>query len=137
MLEYRGQYRVLYELDSKGTSTEFVYIPCNIKKGANICRHNVDTLNVFIPSVKIAKRLLREYSSTFNLLQMGDSEATLLFDESDIITVAHILKARVLGKNKSPKPKRKINFSDEQKEALSKRMTELRQRTKTLEKNRV
>ena len=51
MLTYRGQYRVLFETDKAGKACEFTYIPCGIRKGANICRHSNDMLNIFIPSI--------------------------------------------------------------------------------------
>jgi len=74
MLKYRGQFRVLYECDKRtGKPGEFTFIPCRIKKGANICRHNDTTLNVFIPSTIIANRLLREYTDIFMPFQSGDS----------------------------------------------------------------
>lgn len=122
MLRYRGQFRILYETDKNGKVCEFTYIPCRIKKGSSICRHNNNVLNAYIPSAKIANRLLKEYPDLFKPFQVGDREGTLLFNESDIEKVAAILKARVGGKNKSPKPKREIAISEERKQELSDRM---------------
>ena len=66
MLSYRGTYRVLYETDKRtGKPCEFTFIPCGIRRGANICRHNDDTLNVFIPGFGTADRLLKEYPDIF------------------------------------------------------------------------
>lgn len=122
MLKYRGTYRVLFETDKTGNPCEFTFIPCLTKKGANICRHNENTLNVYIPGIKIANRLLKECPDLFKPFQIGDSEATLLFNEADIEKAAAILKARVGGKNKSPKPKREVAISKERKQELSDRM---------------
>lgn len=125
MLKYRGTYRVLFEIDKAGKPCEFTFIPCRIKKGANICRHNGDVLNIYIPSIKMANRLSREYPDLFKPFQTGDSEAVLLFNEADIEKAAAILKARVMGKGMSPKPKRKVTISEERKQELSERMKEL------------
>ena len=119
MLKYQGKYRVLCEVDIKtGKPCEFGVIPCLIKKGSNICRQNGSVLNLYIPSTKIANRLLKEYPDLFNPLFIGDSEAVLLFNESDIEQVASIVKAKVKGRNKSPNPKRKYAISEERKQIL-------------------
>ena len=102
MIEYRGQYRVLYETDKQGKACEFTYIPCGIIKGCNICRHSYNTLNVYIPSSRTAKRLLSEYPEIFKPFQVGDNEATLLFSECKMDEAAVILRARVKGKNMNP-----------------------------------
>ena len=136
MIRYRGKYRTVYEVDkSSGQPYEFAFIPCLIKKGANICRHSDNMLNAYIPSTKIANRLLKEYPDVFTPLQVGDKEATLLFRESDIEKAATILKARVMGKNKSPKPKRRIVISEERKQALSDRMKQIHVNSKIIGEN--
>lgn len=136
MLKYRGQYRVVFETDKRtGKPAEFVYIPCRIKRGSNIVRHDENTLNAYIPSVKIANRLLQEYSDLFELFQIGDSEATLLFNEADIAKVAAILKAKVQGKNKSPRPKRTVTISEDRKKELSERMKKLHSVKKNIREN--
>jgi len=123
MLKYRGTYRVMYEIDKHtGKALEFVYVPCKIKKGSNICRYNDNILNVYIPSSIIVNNLLKDYSDIFKPLQIGNGEATLLFNESNIKKVAVILKAKTYGKNKSPKPKIKRNFSEEQKRVAGERL---------------
>lgn len=125
----------MYETDKHtGKPTEYTFIPCSIRKGANISRHNDDTLNIYIPGIKTVNRLLREYPGIFRSFQKGDTEGTLLFRESDIVKAASILKARVMGKNMSPKPKRQIVLSKERKQALSDRMKELHSNKILLEK---
>lgn len=123
MLKYRGTYRVLYETDVRtGAACEFTFVPCRIAKGANICRHGEETLNAYIPSIKIIRRLLKEYPELFTKFQIGDKEGTILFKESDMGKVESLLKPRVLGKNVSPRPKKKRNLSEEQRQVLSDRM---------------
>ncbi len=122
MLKYRGQYRVIFEIDTKGKPSEFALIPCGIKRGSTICRHSDDTLSVYITGIKTANRLSREYPDLFRPFQIGDSEATLLFNEADIEKAAAILKARILGKNMNPRPKRKVIISEEQKRILTDRL---------------
>ncbi len=123
MLRYRGQYRVLFETDKRtGKACEFTYVPCRIRKGADIVRHNDDTLNVYIPGKKTANRLLKEHSDIFKPFQIGDSEATLLFPESMMKEAAKILMPVVRGKGMSPRPKRVIVLSDDQRKSLSDRM---------------
>jgi len=112
----------MYECDKAGAACEFAFIPCLIKKGSNICRQSDDTLNVYIPSIKIVNRLLKEYPDIFRPFQVGDTEGTLLFKESDIEKAAVILKARVMGKGMNPKPKRRVNFSEEYKKLLTERL---------------
>jgi hypothetical protein len=113
----------MYEIDKcTGKALEFVYVPCKIKKGSNIYRYNDNILNVYIPSSIIVNNLLKDYSDIFKPLQIGNGEATLLFNESDIEKVAVILKAKTYGKNKSPKPKIKRNFSEEQKRIAGERL---------------
>ena len=134
MLSYRGTYRVVYETDKRtGKPCEFTFIPCGIRKGANICRHNDDTLNVFIPGFGTADRLLKEYPDLFQPFQVGDSEATLLFKESDIERAAVILKARTKGKDMSARPKRQVTISDDRKKELVDRMKEINRIKKSLE----
>ena len=135
MLKYRGTYRVVYECDKRtGQPYEFTYVPCLIKKGSNVCRHSDNTLNVYISSAKIANRLLKECPDLFKPFQIGDSEAVLLFKEADIEKAAAILKARVLGKNMNPRPKRKVMLSEERKKILSDRMKELHRNKILLER---
>lgn len=111
MLKYRGQCRVVTETDKRtGKPLEFTFVPCRIKKGTNICRHNADTLNVYIPGIKTANRLLKEYPDIFKPFQAGDSEATLLFPECMIDEAAIILKAIVKGANTSPRSKRNTRY---------------------------
>ena len=136
MLKYRGQFRILYECDKKtDKSCEFTFIPCRIKKGSNIYRHNDDVLSAYISSAKLAHRLLKEYPDLFKAFQMGDSEATLLFNETYIERAAVILKARIMGKDLSPKPKRQIVISKERKQVLSDRMKELQSNKKNIGEN--
>lgn len=135
MLKYRGTYRVLFEVDKAGKPCEFTFIPCRIKKGSNICRHNENVLNAYIPSAKIANRLLKEYPDLFKPFQTGDSEATLFFSETDIEKAAVVLKARVMGKGMSPKPKRKVTISEDRKKELSERMKELQSNKKNIGQN--
>ena len=126
MLKYKGQFRVVFEIDKRtGKPGEFSYIPCGIKKGSNICRHSESMHNVFILSIKIANRLLREHPELFKPFQMGDSEATLLFNEANIEKAAAILKVRVMGKDMSPRPKRKVIISVEHIKVLSDRLTKI------------
>jgi hypothetical protein len=126
MLKYRGTYRVVFETDKRtGKAQEFAFIPCRIKKGANICRHNENTLNVYIPSIKIINSLLKEYPDIFIPFQIGNLEGTLLFKEPMLPHVAAILKPYVKGKNKSPRPKRQVNISEKRKKELSDRMRRL------------
>lgn len=125
MLKYRGQYRVLYEIDKTGKPCEFTFIPCRIKKGASICRQDDNTLNVYVPGIKTVNRLLKEYPDLFKPFQIGDTEGTLIFKESDIEKVAVILKCRIRGKNMSPRPKRKVAMPDERKQELADRMRKL------------
>lgn len=104
MLNYRGQYRVIFEIDKRtGMACEFSYIP--ILGGGNICRHDDKTLNVFISSNR-GKFLLKDYPDLFRVFQQGQTEMTLLFDESNIKQVAAILKVKIQGKNVSPRAKR-------------------------------
>ena len=106
MLKYRGQYRVVYECDkTSGKPEENTFIPCRIRKGANICRHNETTLNVYVPGIKAVKRILSQYPDIFTSFQMGDWEVTLLFPESKIEQAAAILRPIVKGANVSPKSK--------------------------------
>ncbi len=122
MQNYRGQYRVLYETDKQGKVCEFSFIPCRISKRANICRHNNDTMNAYIPSTKTAKRLLKQYPYIFKKYQTGDSEAILLFPEYKMDEAAKILKARVKGKNQSSRPKRICNLTEEQRQVIGERL---------------
>lgn len=132
LLKYRGTYRVMYEADKSGKAAEFTFIPCRIKKGSSICRHDDNTLNAYIPSAKIAHRLLIDYLDLFKPFQIGDGEATLLFNESDIEKTATIMKARVMGKGMNPKPKRKVAISDERKKELAEQMRELQSNKKNI-----
>lgn len=136
MLKYRGQFRILYETDKRtGQAAEFTFIPCRIRPGANIYRFNDDTLAACIPGSRTANRLLQEYSNIFRPFQTGDAEAIFLFDEANISQAAAILKARVKGKNLSPRPKRKLNLSNEQRRVLSERMAEVRKHNNYQGKN--
>lgn len=110
MLEYRGKYRVSFEMDKKCKPCEFSFMPCAIKKGSNICRHNADILNIYVPSGIVIKNLLKAYPQLFKKFQHGDYDGTLLFAESDMPTVAKILKARTKGANVSPRAKRNATF---------------------------
>ena len=111
MLKYRGTYRVVYETDKRtGKALEFTFIPCRIKKGANICRHNKNTLNVYIPSTRIIGYLLRKYPDIFKPFQNGDEESTLLFSESMFPEAESILKPYKMGKNISPRSKRNMCY---------------------------
>lgn len=110
MLKYRGQYRVVNEIDKSGKPCEFTFVPCSIKKGSNICRHSDNVLNLYIPSVKIGNRLLSEYPKIFKLFLQGDEETVLLFAETDMDIVAGIVKARTKGSNISPRSKRNLNL---------------------------
>lgn len=133
MLKYRGQYRVIYETDERtGKPLEFAYIPCRIRKGASICRHEGDILNVFVPGAKAVSKILNEYSDIFKPFQIGGTEGTFLFPESSLAEVAWILKPYVKGKNKNPKPKRQVTISDERKLELSIRMKQLHANVKII-----
>lgn len=68
-------------------------------------------LNVYIPSMKIVNRLLKEYPRIFRAFQIGDNEGTILFTEEQLPEVAKILKARIQGKNVSPRSKRNKTLS--------------------------
>lgn len=104
MLNYRGTYRVCFEMDKKtGQALEFSFIP--LIGGGNICRHNETILNACISSLK-GKYLLKEYPRLFTIFQECQKEMTLLFNESGMVQVAAILKAKVQGKNVSPRAKR-------------------------------
>ena len=81
----------------------------------------------------MANRLL-EHPDIFKPFQMGDSEATLLFAESDMERAATILKPRVMGKNMNPRPKRKVMISEERKRILSDRMKALHRNKALLER---
>jgi len=137
MLTYRGTYRVLYETDKAGKACEFTFIPCRIKKGSNIVRYSDNMLNAYIPSIKIVNRLLNDFPELFKPCQIGDSEGTLLFKESDIEQAATILKARVMGKGMSPKPKRIVTISDERKQELSIRMKRIQANNKIIGKKAI
>lgn len=106
MIKYRGKYRIVYEIDNNGKPCEFSFIPCGIKRGANITRHNDNILNVYIPSVKKTMRLLREYPDIFKPFIITDGEGILLFNERYIDKACKILRARIQGKNLSPRAKR-------------------------------
>ena len=110
MLKYRGTYRVSYEFDSEGKPAEFTFIPCCIKKGANIYRYSDTKLCVYIPSVCIAKRLAKVHSEIFSIHLEGDYEVVLIFDEKDIEKTEDILKIYKKGKNTSPKSKKNLRF---------------------------
>jgi len=111
VLNYRGTYRVVFEVDTCGKPMEFTFIPCRIRKGANICRHDDATLNVLIPGSGTADRLLKEYPDLFQPWQMGAAEATLTFPEARMIEAAKILKPFTLGKAVSPRAKRNRRFT--------------------------
>ena len=137
MLKYRGQFRVLYETDTRtGQAAEFTFVPCRIRKGAVIYRFNDNILAVYIPGSRTANRLLQEHPDIFRSFQTGDSESSLLFDEKNIDRAATVLLPRVKGRNMSPKPRKKINLSDEQRKSLSERMKKHNSK-KLLEKNSV
>ncbi|NLU26148.1 MAG: hypothetical protein GXX00_03175 [Hungateiclostridium thermocellum] len=137
MLKYRGTYRVMYETDTRtGQAAEFTFIPCRIRPGANIYRFSDNTLAAYIPGIKTVNKLLNEHPNIFRPFSIGDPEGVLLFNEEDITQAAIILKARVKGKNLSPKPKRKRVLTEEQKQALSDRMKKHNNK-KLLEKNSV
>jgi len=105
MLNYRGQFRVIYEMDVKtGKPLEACYIKC--RRGVNIYRHSDNVLSAYIPSRMRSTYLLKEYPGLFTTFQIGDKESTILFDESKIEEAASILSAMVKGKNVSPKSKR-------------------------------
>jgi hypothetical protein len=111
MLKYREIYKVIYEVDKAGKRCEFTFIPCQIKRDSNICRHDDNMLNVYITSIKIANRLLLEYPDIFIPFQKGDNEVKLLFQESKISEAAEILKA-----------KKKRVYSLEQKKVMAERI---------------
>ena len=111
MLKYRGTYRVAFEVDTHGRPMECAYVPCRIKKGANICRHDDTTLNVFIPGRGTASRLLEEHPDLFQPWQLGAAEATLTFPEARMDEAARILKPFTLGKAISPRSKRNRRFT--------------------------
>ena len=111
MLKYRGQYRVVYETDKRtGKPQEFCFIPCRLKRGSNICRHDDNTLNCYIPSAVTARNLLNEYPDIFEVFQIGEREASLLFPESILPKAAIILKVYIKGRNVSPRSKHNKRF---------------------------
>jgi len=110
MVKYRGTYRVSYEFDRDGKPAEFTFIPCCIKRGANIYRYSENKLCVYIPSVCIAKRLAKTHSKIFSIYLEGDSEVVLIFDEKNIKATEGILKIYKKGKNISPKSKKNLRF---------------------------
>lgn len=113
MFNYRGSFRVTYEMDKRtGKPAEFTFIPCRIRKGANICRHDEGTLNVYIPGTRAANTLLAEYPDIFKPFQIGDSEVTLLFPELMLPEVIEILRPIVKGKGISPRSKRNIRYTE-------------------------
>ena len=99
---------MIFEIDKNSKIGEFTYIPYRITRGANIYRYNDDTLGVYLTSAITGHRLLNEYSHLFRVFQHGDHEMSLLFPESRIEEAAVILKAKVQGKNISPRSKRNI-----------------------------
>ena len=102
---------MVYETDEQtGKPLEFTFIPCRIRKGANICRHNETTLSVYIPGTRTANMLLTEHPDIFKPFQIGDTEVTLLFSESMLPEVAEILKPVVKGKEISPRSRRNIRY---------------------------
>ena len=110
VLKYRGTYRVSYEFDSQGKPAEFTFIPCCIKRGANIYRYSETKLCVYIPRVCIAKRLVKNYGEIFSIHLEGDCEVILIFDEKDIKKTEDILKIYKKGKNISYKSKKNLRF---------------------------
>ena len=111
MIKYRGLYRVSYEIDKTGKLCEFAFLPCRLKRGTNIVRHNENILSVYIPSKTITKRLLNEYPDLFTLLSMGDCEGVLLFPETKLPEAATILKPYTKGRNVSPRSKRNQKYN--------------------------
>lgn len=133
MIDYRGKYRVTYDVDKRtGKAAEFTFIPCGIKKNSNISRHSGNMLNAYIPSIKVFNRLLREYPELFTSFQVGDSEGTLLFKESDMKAAAVILKARTKGKDMPARPKRQVTLSEDRKKILSDRMKQIQANNKII-----
>lgn len=127
MLKYQGTFRVQYETDVRtGKAAEFTYVPCRVRPGANIYRFNDNTLAVYVPGTKAVNNLLENHSDIFRPFQMGDKEATLLFDEKNLEQAAFILKPRTKGKNMNPRPKRKQNLTDEQRAVIGERLSKAR-----------
>lgn len=113
MLKYRGTYRVVYEMDMQTRKPcEFSFIPCRIKKGANIYRNNDKELYVYLPSGQIGNRLLKEYPDLFRLFLQSSCETILCFDEPRMSEAAKILKPWTSGKNIFPGSKRNIKFQN-------------------------
>lgn len=111
MLKYRGLYRVAYEIDKVCKPCEFCFLLLRIKKGANIYRHNDTTLNAYIPSKTIVKRLAEKYPDLFKVHSLGDFEGILLFPESKLPEAAEILKPYTKGKYISPRSKRNQRYN--------------------------
>jgi hypothetical protein len=104
MINYRGKYRVCFELDKRtGNPCELSFIPCTIYKGSNIYRHSDTILGFYISSITIGNRLLNEYPTLFTQFLQSSSETMLLFPESKIEEASKILKPYVKGRNISPR----------------------------------
>ncbi len=113
MLQYRGQYRVVFEMDRRmHKPCEFAFIPCKVKKGTTIYRRNDDELLVYIPSVQIGNRLLKEYPKLFRKYQQSSCETVLVFKESDMKDAATVLKAWTSRKNFYPGSKKNLKFQN-------------------------
>ena len=73
----------------------------------------------------------------YGVLVMEYIEGRPLDYNKDFKKAAAILKARIQGKNKSPKPKRKRTLTEEQKNVLRERLAKARLNKSLLEKNSV
>lgn len=124
MLTYRGQYRILFEVDKQGKPAEFSFIPCRIKRNSSIYRHNSTTLGAYVVGKYTINKLIG-LPELFKPFQVGDSEASFLFPERLLPEAAAILRPYVKGAALSPKPRRKIAVSDERKQELADRMRKL------------
>lgn len=117
MLKYKNEYKVVKNKDSKDSivNKDDIYIFC--RKGVQIYRYDDNTLAVQFNTRQYCKNRIKDLSELgvqLTPLQIGDNERTYTLKESDLSTVAEVVKSR----------KRKV-LSDEQKEILSLRMKDI------------
>ena len=97
MLKYRGQYRVVFEMDKRtGKPAEFCFVPCKIYRGTNVYRYSENKLGVYIPSKRIFNRLSQ--NEIFEIFCAGDSEGILLFEEKNLKIAEKALHSVICGR---------------------------------------